>query len=57
MFAMPIAKILIFLHFEMSIKNLTYDELLMKIVQSSFIYRFIHFTQKYHVLKAHLTHK
>jgi hypothetical protein len=39
------------------IKNLTCEELIMKIVQSSFIHRFVHFTHKYYALKTHLIHK
>jgi hypothetical protein len=38
------------------ITNLTYNELIMKIVRSSFIYRFIHFTCEYNALKTCLTH-
>ncbi len=40
-----------------SITNLAYDELIMKIVQSLFIHRFVHFTHKYHVLKTCLTYR
>jgi hypothetical protein len=39
------------------ITNLACDQLIMKIVQNSFIHRFVHFTHKYHVLKTHLTHE
>ncbi len=38
------------------IVNLTCNKLIMKIVQSSFIHRFVHFTHKYHALKTCLTH-
>jgi hypothetical protein len=38
------------------ITNLTYDELILKIVQSLFIHRFVHFTHKYNVLETCLTH-
>jgi hypothetical protein len=37
--------------------NLTCNELIMKIVQSSFIHRFVHFTHEYHALKTQSTHK
>jgi hypothetical protein len=37
--------------------NLTFNELIMKIMQSSFIHCFIHFTHEYHALKTCLTHK
>ncbi len=36
--------------------NLACDELIMKIMQSSFIHGFVHFTHKYHALKTHSTH-
>jgi hypothetical protein len=35
--------------------NLTCDKLIMKIMGSSFIHKFVHFTQEYHALKTHLT--
>jgi hypothetical protein len=38
-------------------KNLTYDKLVMKIMQSLFIRRCVHFTHEYHALKTHLTHR
>jgi hypothetical protein len=38
------------------ITNLAYGKLIMKILQSSFIHKFIHFTYEYHVLKTCLTH-
>jgi hypothetical protein len=38
------------------ITNLTYDKLIMKIMRSSFIHKFIHFKHEYHALKTHLTH-
>ncbi len=41
---------------EMCITNLTCDELIMKIMQSSFIHRFVHFTHEYHALKTCSTH-
>jgi hypothetical protein len=36
--------------------NLTCDKLIMNVVWSSFIHRFVHFTHKYHALKTHSTH-
>jgi hypothetical protein len=39
------------------ITNLACNELIMKILQSSFIHRFVHFTHEYHALKTQLTHK
>jgi hypothetical protein len=39
------------------ITNLTRDELIMKIVRSSFICRFIYFAREYHVLKTRLIHR
>jgi hypothetical protein len=42
--------------YRMGITNLTCDELIMKIVQSSFIHKFVHFLYEYHALKTHLTH-
>jgi len=39
------------------ITNLTCDKLKMKIVWSSFIHRFAHFTHEFHVLKTCLTHE
>jgi hypothetical protein len=38
------------------ITNIACNELIMKFMQSSFIHKFVYFTQKYHVLKTHLTH-
>jgi hypothetical protein len=34
------------------ITNLACDELMMKIMQYSFIHRFVHFTHEYHALKT-----
>jgi hypothetical protein len=39
------------------ITNLACDKIIMKIMQNSFIHKFIHFTHEYHVLKIHLTQK
>ncbi len=39
------------------ITNLTCNKLIMKIVRSSFIYRFVHFTHEYYASKTCLTHK
>jgi hypothetical protein len=39
------------------ITNLTCNELKLKIVQSSFIYRFIQLTHEYHALKTCLTNR
>jgi hypothetical protein len=38
------------------ITNLACDKLIIKIVQSSFIYKFVYFTHEYHALKTCLTH-
>jgi hypothetical protein len=38
------------------ITNLACNKLMMKIVQSSFIHRFVHFIYEYHALKTCLTH-
>jgi len=40
-----------------TITNLACDELIMKIVRSSFICRFIYFAHKYRVLKTRLIHR
>jgi hypothetical protein len=37
------------------ITNLTCDGSIMKIMRSSFIHSFVHFTHEYHALKTHLT--
>jgi hypothetical protein len=42
--------------FDAFITNLACDGIIIKIVQSSFIHRFVHFMHKYHVLKIRLTH-
>jgi hypothetical protein len=39
------------------ITNLTCNKLIMKILWSSFIHMFIHFTHEYYALKTHLTHE
>jgi hypothetical protein len=39
------------------ITNLTCDELVMKIVRSSSIHRFVHFIHEYHALETHLIHR
>jgi hypothetical protein len=39
------------------ITNLACDETIMKIMQNSFIHRFVHFTHEYHESKIRLTHK
>jgi hypothetical protein len=39
------------------ITNLACNELIMKIMRSSFIHKFVHFTHEYHVLETHLTHE
>jgi hypothetical protein len=39
------------------ITNLACDKLIMKIIRSLFIHRFVHFTHEYHALKTHLTHR
>jgi hypothetical protein len=38
------------------ITNLACNKLIMKVMQSSFIHRFVHFTHEYHALETHLTH-
>jgi hypothetical protein len=42
--------------FDAFITNLTCDGIIMKIVWSSFIQRFVHFMHEYHALKIRLTH-
>jgi hypothetical protein len=42
--------------FKAYITNLACNELIMKIMQSSSIHKFIHLTHEYHALKTHLTH-
>ncbi len=39
------------------ITNLACDVLIMKIMRSSFIHKFVHFTHECHALKTHLTHQ
>jgi hypothetical protein len=39
------------------ITNLTFNKLIMKIMGSLFIHRFIHFVDEYHASKTHLIHK
>ncbi len=36
--------------------NLTCAKIIIKTMGSSFIHKFVHFTQEYHALKTHLTH-
>jgi hypothetical protein len=36
--------------------NLACDESIVKIMQNSFIHKFVHFTHEYHALKTRLTH-
>jgi hypothetical protein len=42
---------------KMIITNLTFNNLVMKIVRSSFIHKFLCFMHKYYALKTHLTHE
>jgi hypothetical protein len=37
--------------------NLACDELIMKIMRSSFIHKFVQLTHEYHALETHLTHE
>ncbi len=39
------------------ITKLTFDDFILKIVQSLFIRRLVHFMHKYHALKTYVTHK